>query len=436
MSLKDKLSFGRNRDEEATHLDETTPDGDALSYDQTEQAAVGYNDSLARLGIESETVIPDDLLTSGQAKKVRFDSPLNPKNGYSAQQVDEFIRDLVIPTLDAHERSLHSRDTDVFRLGKELDDREVELNKKKFDATVQDSLLRVEGDREFETLMAQLDVAERQAAELQAEKDALFQENTDIRNQYEKLYAEYLPLWEAEAARVAAGEQTDEVVATSANAVELEGLDEEELLLAEQAREGEIQERINAAVANSEALVREARAEAAVLQARIEELEDAVPEVAENSEVEEQISSLAAQARQAEDRLLDAQRAIEDAERATAEAAGRYTELYDQHEELIRRIEAGEYDVPAEADLAAQAEYERLASAAQAETVRISEELSLKNAELEELRARLNQQEYALGQVEEEEAFEEEQPVYQTKPQAAPKYKEADLPPGIRPDDL
>jgi len=81
--------------------------------------------SLERLGIQLETLPTEGVLTPGTVKSARF--RISKPSGYAVKDVEDFIFDIVQPTLAWYSEALHKRDLDVFTLGEELDKAEVDL---------------------------------------------------------------------------------------------------------------------------------------------------------------------------------------------------------------------------------------------------------------------------------------------------------------------
>jgi len=81
--------------------------------------------SLERLGIPLETVPVEGILTPGAAKGLRF--RVSRPEGYAYADVESFIFDILIPSLDWYAQKLHERDLGIHKLGEELDKAEIDI---------------------------------------------------------------------------------------------------------------------------------------------------------------------------------------------------------------------------------------------------------------------------------------------------------------------
>jgi hypothetical protein len=129
------------------------------SYEQ-EQGA------LERLGIPVETTPPDGVMTSGQARSVRF--RIGRPQGYAFGDVESFIFDHIQPTLDWYANALHQRDLAVHRLGELVDKLEVDLqnanaqlDNKQYNEALGVAVGMAETDDETDVLMARIKELER-----------------------------------------------------------------------------------------------------------------------------------------------------------------------------------------------------------------------------------------------------------------------------------
>jgi hypothetical protein len=135
------------------------------SYEQ-EQGA------LERLGIPVETTPPDGVMTSGQARSVRF--RIGRPQGYAFGDVESFIFDHIQPTLDWYANALHQRDLAVHRLGELVDKLEVDLqnanaqlDNKQYNEALGVAVGMAETDDETDVLMARIKELERALATAQ-----------------------------------------------------------------------------------------------------------------------------------------------------------------------------------------------------------------------------------------------------------------------------
>jgi hypothetical protein len=134
--------------------------------------------SLERLGIKLETQPKDGVLTPGTVKSARF--RMSKPSGYAVKDVEDFVLNIVQPSLTWYAQALHQRDLDVHQLGKELDLIEVDnLNLKfqlqaaQFGSQVQEGLDMNKDDKEMQELLqrytaleAQLEAATTENAQL------------------------------------------------------------------------------------------------------------------------------------------------------------------------------------------------------------------------------------------------------------------------------
>lgn len=438
MNLLNRFGLSRNNDEEENpQNEELTPKGGPSGEINDE-----YDDALSRLGIAGETTLGDELLTSGQSRKIRFDFPPSVQRGYSARQVDEFMNSFVTPTLDWHERQHHQRDMDVFRLGQELGQRDVEMDRLRFSSTVADAAARVDEDKEFQVLMGQLQEAENRLQLLQ-------QDNDQVRAQYAELYPEYVKLWERYEKELAGEDiEDEEFTALSPEAPtedDLLALDDTQrtgglptspppLASAEEESPDPTLEPLS-----SDDVPDDIKAEIiAPFSNHIEEL------TGRYTELSEQYEELVSRYEESNQLLEEAQQRVADLTAALDGSAGFAEQLAEkdnyiaqvteQYNELVEKIEAGEYSQPEAAEppveWASQVEtLERALTSSQ-------EELSLAHAEADELRARLEAYENSTS---EESLAEPEPPQPYANNELSPAARRidpTDLPDGIRLEDL
>lgn len=81
--------------------------------------------SLERLGVTIETEIPEEILKPSVIRAVRFRQ--QAKLGYYTKDVEAFVQEKALPSVEWLIQRLHARDLDVHRLGEELDRLEVDM---------------------------------------------------------------------------------------------------------------------------------------------------------------------------------------------------------------------------------------------------------------------------------------------------------------------
>lgn len=125
--------------------------------------------SLERLGIELETQPPENILTPGEAKGVRFQ--ISQPKGYYPTDVDTFMESSVIPSLGWYATTLHERDLDIHKLGEKLDQAEVDLKNLKtelaaaqYSAPLGAALEKNQDDKEMTAILEQLEQARAEVA--------------------------------------------------------------------------------------------------------------------------------------------------------------------------------------------------------------------------------------------------------------------------------
>jgi hypothetical protein len=146
------------------------PFGNNSQAQQGEEPPVG---SLERRGIAVETLIDPNVLTPGAAKSVHF--RVSKPSGYSFQEVDDFVTNIVIPSIEWYAQVLYQRDKVVHTLGAELDKAEVDIKNLKsqlqfaeYNSTIKEGIERNADDKEVAALMERLTTAEAELAALQA----------------------------------------------------------------------------------------------------------------------------------------------------------------------------------------------------------------------------------------------------------------------------
>ncbi len=144
------------------------------------QEQVQGTDYLTSLGIQVETPIDENVLTSRTAENVRFRAVQVPGSsktyGYAFGEVDKFVKNIVAPSLKWYQEALHSRDVDVFNLGGKLDEMIAYINhleKEKasleYNYTIKQGLMSNETDKEVLDLLDQLRAAQAEIDVLKAQ---------------------------------------------------------------------------------------------------------------------------------------------------------------------------------------------------------------------------------------------------------------------------
>lgn len=117
--------------------------------------------SLERLGIPLETLPGEGVLTPGTVKAVRF--RMSKPTGYAVKDVEDFVLDIVQPSLTWYSQALHQRDLAIHTLGEELDRAEVDLLNLRFQlqttqysARVEEGVALNQDDKEMAALLVQL----------------------------------------------------------------------------------------------------------------------------------------------------------------------------------------------------------------------------------------------------------------------------------------
>jgi chromosome segregation ATPase len=161
--------------------------------------------SLEKRNIIVETQIDENVLSPSAAKSVRF--RLSKPSGYALGEVDDFIKNIVQPSIDWYAQILHQRDKTVHYLGGELDKAETDiLNLKsqiqflEYSSKIEEGISRNTDDKEVAALMARLESTEAEAEALKlqlstsgARVDITQQEAyiAQITEQYNDLLAQY-----------------------------------------------------------------------------------------------------------------------------------------------------------------------------------------------------------------------------------------------------
>ena len=157
--------------------------------------------SLEARGIAVETQIDQNILSPGTAKAVRF--RVSKPSGYSSKEVDDFVQNIVLPSIEWYRGTIYQRDKVVHTLGQALDQAEVDVKNLRsqiqfieYNNSIKQGIGRNEDDKEAQALMERLALAEEEAANLRAagaggidpETQAYIQQ---ITKQYEALALQY-----------------------------------------------------------------------------------------------------------------------------------------------------------------------------------------------------------------------------------------------------
>lgn len=126
--------------------------------------------ALERLGIPVQTTPPEQVLTSGKAKSIRF--RVSRPQGYAYGDVESYLFDYVIPTLDWYATTLHQRDLAIHALGELIDKTEVDLmnvraqlDNKDYNEAIGLAVEDNERDAEMELLLEKVENLQIQLAE-------------------------------------------------------------------------------------------------------------------------------------------------------------------------------------------------------------------------------------------------------------------------------
>lgn len=138
--------------------------------------------SLERLGIPLETLPGEGVITPGSAKSLRF--RVSRPEGYAYADVESFIFEILIPSLDWYAQTLHARDLAIHKLGEELDKAEVDIINLKAQIENADlnnslgmSVANNDADQEVSRLIGRITTLE---AELDAARQGIVSTPSDI----------------------------------------------------------------------------------------------------------------------------------------------------------------------------------------------------------------------------------------------------------------
>lgn len=125
--------------------------------------------ALERLGIPVETIPPESVLTSGQARSIRF--RVSRPQGYAYGDVESFIFEYLLPTLEWYANALHQRDLAVHKLGELADILEVnnlnlqaQLDNKEYNEAIGVAIEEDENSSDIDLLVARIKELEAQIA--------------------------------------------------------------------------------------------------------------------------------------------------------------------------------------------------------------------------------------------------------------------------------
>lgn len=125
--------------------------------------------ALERLGIPVETIPPENVLTSGQARSIRF--RVSRPQGYAYGDVESFIFEYLLPTLEWYANALHQRDLAVHKLGELADILEVnnmnlqaQLDNKEYNEALGIAIEEDEKSSDIDILIARIKELEAQIA--------------------------------------------------------------------------------------------------------------------------------------------------------------------------------------------------------------------------------------------------------------------------------
>ncbi len=123
--------------------------------------------ALERLGIPVETIPPETILTSGQARSIRF--RVSQPRGYAFGDVESFIFEYLLPTLEWYANALHQRDLAVHKLGEMIDILEVDqlnlkaqLDNKQYNEALSDAIAEDEAGDDVDYLLERIKTLEDQ----------------------------------------------------------------------------------------------------------------------------------------------------------------------------------------------------------------------------------------------------------------------------------
>jgi hypothetical protein len=131
--------------------------------------------ALERLGIPVQTTPPEEIMTSGQARSVRF--RVSRPQGYAFGDIESFIFERVQPTLDYYADVLHQRDLAVHKLGEVIDTLEVnvmnlqaQLDNKQYNEAIGLAVDEVEKDDETDVLIGRIHQLEEELKAVQRDQ--------------------------------------------------------------------------------------------------------------------------------------------------------------------------------------------------------------------------------------------------------------------------
>lgn len=143
----------------------------AENHNTSEVENPTQGDVLDRLGVSAQTSIPENVMSSREAKAVRF---VRSTPGYYFPEVEKAMEDLS-KSLSWHESAIHKRDLDVHKLAQEVDQLETALTNQRYQVeslSVTSSSILVDENQQplsADSLEAQLAIAleEKRAAQEQ-----------------------------------------------------------------------------------------------------------------------------------------------------------------------------------------------------------------------------------------------------------------------------
>ena len=169
-----------------------------------------YNDpaanpigSLERLGIPVETILDPNVLSPGTAKSVHF--RVSKPQGYSFQEVDDFVENIVVPSIDWFTNMLYHRDKAVHTLGTMLDQAETDIKNlngqlqfAEYNSQIKKGIDLNADDKEVAALLDRLEAAESELARLRAGGAVVSDapDTTELEKYIEQISAQYNELVE------------------------------------------------------------------------------------------------------------------------------------------------------------------------------------------------------------------------------------------------
>lgn len=167
------------------------------------------NGSLEKRGIQVETQIDPNVLSSSAAKAIRF--RLSKPSGYALSEVDDFVRNIVQTSIDWYNQTIYERDKTVHYLGEELDKAETDIANLKsqiqfleYNGQIEKGISQNSDDKEMVALMEKLATSEKEITSLHEQLNSI--NNTtetnnnnpeqeayieQITTQYNELFARY-----------------------------------------------------------------------------------------------------------------------------------------------------------------------------------------------------------------------------------------------------